>query len=255
MTDLFKMLAKSFWSPAAYFEVITRWRFKIAAYFLLLTLISSLIFSYSTTLALRKDFKDNEALILSQIPQITLKDGVISTPDGKTVCVLNASGKKLFAISPLYMKPADSMDYKFTVQKDKFCATLFDDYDYESPLADFNVFADEQGVLDFKKISDFIFVFSAYFAIPVLTFFGGILSNIFYIAVMAFAIRILSFTLDPRLTYKRCLKFATVAITPATFIAAFASFFPQNSLMGTFYGLITLGLAWYIMRRMPAFND
>ncbi|MFI3291766.1 MAG: DUF1189 family protein [Opitutales bacterium] len=239
---------RSFWSPLAYKNALT-WRWKIFAYFLLLALFSSIILSVAIQPRYDNFINKQAKLALSDFQTIEIIDNKVKTQDAQNYSYDLPDGTGLLSVSET-QNPSPK-DYLVAIEGDKVivASTVL-------PLSDFvqslgikdNLSIDKAEV--FKLLDSFSSLY--YLLTPPMLFLSTLVSNLFFVLILSIAAYTMLMTSPLKLGYFSALKIAVLAITPMTLFQSISPFFTTQDSAGFLYGLISIALTWYVIKKLTA---
>lgn len=231
----------SFYSRPLYKEVFTQWRGVGFIYLLLLALVQTIVSTSQMDAQLKLSIRDYAPSLVSQIPAVTIKNGVASTPEPKAYEVINPQTQKRLALinTALDKAPTDLGDTPIFLGKTAFQTFKPDGKMQEIDFKTIDSLKVEQA--DLLKILKFVANWGAYVLAP----FMFILQT----AVLMFEVIFFSLfawislrMMEPKVPYKTILRLTAVALTPATiFSIIFNTFLPADSFSSFFYVLFAVG--------------
>ncbi len=242
---------RSFWSPLAYKNALS-WRWKILGYFAMLSLFAAILMSVALRPQYESFLNSQVKVALSDFKSFEIVDNKVKTTDSQNYAYDLPNGLGLLSISET-QNPSPK-DYLVAIEGDKIVAASS-----VIALADLTeaLGLKEDSLVDkakvFALIDSFLDLYYI-FATPML-FISILLSNAFFVLILSIACFTMLMTSPLKLGYISALKIAVLAITPMTFFQSISPFFSQQDSAGFLYGLISIILAWYIIRKLPAYYE
>ena len=242
MTEIFKTLVKSFAHPSAYFTAAFKWKWRAAAYFLLLSGICALSIGVISARVSIEFYDDNRKPALPDIMKMDIADGKVKTPDGRDIELKDKNGRAFALISENYADPNIRKNHLMLLEKDRLAIIMPDGSEMYSPL---------DGMTPEYKKMFFEFMDSAAYK-PTAVLFSFIMALAIAMAMMLMqslvlgvAAMIFTITMVPRLSFFQCCKLALVSMSPPIIIDFFLAVF-MNTLMPSFvFSLLSCGLIMY----------
>ena len=96
--NIFEAVYLSFFSKSLYRNVAKQWGGKSILYLLLIVALSWIVFTIQVQLAINVFYASNSDKIVEQIPVITIKNGIVSTPENKPYFIHSPDNKVLLAV-------------------------------------------------------------------------------------------------------------------------------------------------------------
>ncbi len=235
MNDFFSTFGRAFWSPLAYKNALA-WRWKLLAYFLLLALFSSLIMSYPVS----KVFDRELTKMFDTIESFEVIDGNVKTKDGEPLRY-DVDGLGMLYVGET---PNDSNEVYLISVEGNTLSVATDSMPVTFDLSDFTMGKDV--IVDKTYVQDMMSIL----IIPML-FISILISNFFFVSVLTVASYVMLMTSPLRVGFIGGLKISVLAITPMTFFQSVGSFFSLQDSAGFLYGLISIILVWYVIKKLP----
>lgn len=239
---------RAFWSPLAYKQALT-WRWKILAYFSLLCLFSAVLMSVAMHPQYKNFLNHQVKVALADFQSFKIVDNKVDT-SGNVYGYELPDGMKFLSVS----EGQNPEDYMISIEGDKLnvASTIL-------PLSDFMSSLNLQGdvLVDkaqaFKLIDTFIAIYYI-FALPML-FVSTLLSNIFFVLILSIATYTMLINSTLKRSYASAIKISVLAITPMTLFQSISPFFSAQDSAGFIYGLISIILAWYMIKKLPSYYE
>lgn len=237
---VFQAIFMSFYSKALYRDVATRWGGKAFFYLFLLLALSWIGFTVQLQTALNLGFSAYAEKFHKQLPAITIKDGVVSTPERKPYVVVDPdTQQKLFVV--------DTSGQYQTLEQAKSNILLTERTLYYTPEPGETRTKILPSSLTLNIVPHDIFQFLSSFLawVWILVFPVLLIASFFYrvIEAIIYAIlgKIFSLICTAELTYGQMIVVSMVAMTPAIVTATIFDFFkihfPQQL---SFYFLLSV---------------
>src|SRR3990167_8413303 len=96
--NIFEAIYLSFFSPALYRNVAKNWGGKAILYLLFIVALSWIVFTIQVQLGISSLYKSNSNQIAAQVPVLTIKNGIINTPENRPYLVYTPENKALLAV-------------------------------------------------------------------------------------------------------------------------------------------------------------
>lgn len=244
--EFLSTFGRSFWSPLAYKNALS-WKWKILGYFFLLALFSAIILSVAMHPRYENFINKQAKPALADFQSIEIIDNKVKTKDSQNYSYDLADGTGLLSISET-QNPAPK-DYIISIEGDKVivASTVF-------PLSDFlqslgikdNITIDKAEI--FALLDSFLSLY--YIFTPPMLFLSVLASNLFFVLILSIAAYTMLMTSPLKLGYFSALKISVLAITPMTLFQSISPFFTNQDSAGFLYGLISIALTWYVIRKL-----
>lgn len=243
--DIFKMLIKSFWDAKAYNAAVFLWRWKLLAYFLLLTVISTASASILLSRLVEVFYETQVPQIKQVIKDARVKDWKIHTPDGKDIPLKTPDGKLYAVVTPNYVDATKTKELFFAIEKDRLSFYIGDEEinfllkDLMPANADFSAVDILPSYNSFLLMGLLPMLFAVY-----------LISNAVYALILSLASYILSATRMPTLGWKRCFKLSVIALTPALCLDILTITIFNFAMPAFFMALLSMFIIFRIMPRL-----
>jgi len=242
--DVFKMLVCAPLSPAFCKAAVGLWRFKAAAYFLLLSAVSGLGIFLAAYAPMEQLYSETLSLSAEKLRGVKIEGGKVVTPDGKDV-VLQAAGGEPFAVaSQNYIDANKTRGLLFAFEKDRLTLYMPDGSETFISAKDLGEIPDVSVMIPPKKLLLFALL-------PAIAAAAALFMNSFCLAIMTPACFIFSRPSYP-LSLAKSAKLALFSLTPATLIDfVSAAVFGQASI-GIAYALVSGITALFLIKKFAA---
>lgn len=211
---------KSFYSPDFYRDVGANWGGKAFFYLFFLLALSWIGQTFIIQTTISHLYQQGSEAIIKQIPVITIKDGVASTPSSQPYVIKDMDGHdKVFAVIDTSDKEVDINNFKGTLllTKDKLItrpkANEVRVYEFPKSL---------NATLDPTQINSHIesVIGYAWIAIFILALLTSYIYRIVQVLLYAIIGKIFSLLTGSRVFYGKILQITMVALTPAIILAS-----------------------------------
>ncbi len=247
--DIFKMLYLSFGSVEAYRRAVFGWRWKIAAYFALLTLLSCVLAMIATMGTIEKFYDDSITPALAELAKVKVSDGMVKTPNGADVELKGADGRVFAIASEKLLDASRTKGLMFAFERDRVSFYLPDGGESSMSLKDYDQLLGDRGVDAIFPSRDTLL----YVITPLVCLFFFVLPmNLIFWGLMTIAVYILSRTLYPQLSLGGGARLALCALTPSVVVDILSMSAFGYPMQGFAYALISGGMAYYILRNFRA---
>jgi len=235
----------SFYSRHLYREVFEQWRGIGLVFIFILSLIQAIVATSQIDAQIDIFVRDYAPALVSQLPQLTIHDGLASTPEPKPYDILEPQTSKRLALinTSLEQTPKDLGDTPLFIGKTSFVLT---NPGKEAQTFEFskarNIVIEQIGVF---RVLKFISDWGAILFFPILLTFQTL---VFMLEVLFFSLfALISFRTSPvKATYASMLRLTAVALTPATLFSLILTvFLPPDAISSFTYVLLAVGYITY----------
>lgn len=241
--DIIYTIFKSFGSIDAYRNAAYNWKWKALLYFIIVTVISSAGTSIMVSKSFENFYENSLKPAMAQLVNVEIKNGKISTPNGKDIELKSKDGKPFAIVTEKYVDANKLSGLIFAFENDRFTA-------YQNGRETSFKFADIGDLNpDGEKLLDLLPSTSevVWIVVPAVAFTMVCIMNLIYAGLLSVAAIILSASLMPSLGASRCMKIAIVSITPPIIINALLMITVSEVMPDYIYALISGGIIWYVI--------
>ena len=213
--NIFQAIFMSFYSKNLYRDVANNWGGKAFFYLLILLMIVWIPFTMLTQTGLSISYKLYSPVFVQQVPLMTIKNGIISTPENKPYFITIRNNKTLETIAIIdtsgKYKSLQDANVGVLVTKNQIMTRSNDEIKIRQLPENLNT------TFDAKKINFYIGKFLNFAWIFIYIFFIAISFLYRIIQGLLFAIigKFFNFIVEAPLSYGQILQIVMVAITPA----------------------------------------
>ena len=242
---MLRMLLYSFYNPRAYAVAIRLWRLRFVLYYALVSVLAAVFMSVSALENVGKIYSVYVPSFVKIADGVSIDKGKVSPSGLEPRFVRNSLGEPVAALSGRPLTPEESKGLLFSIEGSSFVANL---YDTSSPV--------ETSLAELVPMSEYQPVplvslvppenLAKYFVLPLGLTAVSLFETALYIAVMSIAAFIMSMVNFPRLGVFGSVKFATIAITPATLINGFVTCVMGFPMPGFAFALVTCGVMIFV---------
>lgn len=213
MKNLFLTLFKSFGDVQTYRIAAFEWKWKTLLYFVLLSLLTTLVTGAFALKQMKQFYADIAPKIEKSIVGVKIEDWKIVTPDGRDVELKTPDGKVVALVTQNYVDATKTSSLFCALEKDRLSFYMGET---EIPILLKELMPNTPNFSASDLIPerpDFLeaIVFSLLFVVSLVV-------NATYLIILSLATFILSMTRAPNLGFIRCVKIASVALTPAIWL-------------------------------------
>ena len=212
-------IALSFYSRDFYRDVRQNWGANVILYLFLVLTLGWLPLLYALQIKMNRELPPLVQAIGPQFPIVTIKNGIVSTPENKPYFIKDAKQKQLLAIIDTsgHYTNLDKTPANFLVTKSTLVSRTKDAVKVQTISTNFSA------VLDPTALSQRVLTFSQWLWIVLLPLFL-LISGIYRLmesavyAVIGKLYTVVTKFPEPKLTYASILKLTIVALTPVIFV-------------------------------------
>ncbi len=244
--DLFSTLLGSFGSVAAYVRAVYFWRWKMLAYYMILSAVSAAVPYYVISMAFDEFCAKGLPALERQLEGVEIVDWRVRTPGGAEVLLKDSGGNAIGAATQGYVDASKTAGLLFALEKDRV-SFYFKDSEIPMFLKDIL-----PGKPNFPASDLLALAKESFRAVRLpLVMSLAMFYNLAYILILSFAVYILSQTKLPGLSWARSFKFSTVALTPAIFLDIFSLLALGVRVPSFVLALASMFVVYRVMSKMP----
>ena len=244
------MFYKSFWSVKAYAFAVYSWKWRMAAYFFVLSLAASVVPYLSADRMVSAVMKRDIPEIERKLAGVEIVDWRVRTPGGGDIEFKNASGVVYGVVTQNFVDATKTKGLLFSLEGDRL--TLYADGNEHTLLLK-TLSPDRK---DFNA-SELLLYYAAMAkrALPAASFAVALTSVLIYALLLSLAVFILAQTRMPGLGWVRCFKLAVLSLTPAVFVDLALFVLTGIPLQPFLMGLISVFTIYRVVLKMSGALD
>lgn len=248
MIRFFKTIYGAFWSVNTYANAL-KWKYQAFGYLLLLVLVATLVESFPAYRKISEFFDGQMMPAIKDFSEFKIENGAVKTPENKVYKYNFPDGGGFFFVSETPV--VERENYLFSVEKDELVLGVKTPMVASRyPLKDLTMGKDL--VVDKAKafeIANSIKASVKAFALPML-YVSNIFANASYILILTLAVFFMSMNTPLKINMRRAFNISALAITPTVVFQTASVFFTDYDYASGLYGLISLALVWYMLRKL-----
>ena len=243
------MLYLSFGSVEAYRRAVFVWKWRAAAYFLLLSIISAVSAVVATHGTIESFYDTAVEPALKQLANVKIENGRVKTPGGADIEMKTRDGKVFAVATENYVDASKTKGLVFAFEGDRATFYMPDGNETFFTLKGYEQMLGKRGVDALFPPKGLLLWGIA----PLACFFMFVLPmNAMFLAIMSVAAFILSRTLYPFLTFAQCMKLSLAALTPSVAVDIVSVLAFGSAAQGFVYALVSGGMVFYILKSFAA---
>ena len=248
MVGFFKTIYGAFWSVNTYKNAL-KWKYKAFGYFLLLVLLATFAESFTAYKKMSEFFDGQMMPAIKDFAEFKIENGAVKTPENKVYKYNFPDGGGFFFVSATPV--IERENYLFSIEKDELVLGVkMPMAASRYPLKDLTMGKDV--VVDKAKafeIANSVKTSVRTFALPML-YVSNIFANASYLLILTVAVFFMGMNTPLKLNMRMAFNISALAITPTVVFQTASVFFTDYDYASGLYGLISLALVWYMLRKL-----